>query len=317
MSPKRIVSIIIALLNAVLFVGLFLPYSGGINVLTALDPYSYIIIVYAVIGMIMCILHKKIEMNYLTGGLVLALCLTIMISVLKMMPITYLFQSVQIGYYVYFIDSIAMIVMTTIHGNLSNKRSSRGLKEVNGNVPTQTTNSLNMNVPLNNFKSLPVNQKQKKKAPMDMLMGGGAGPATAQEHMGELGLQSINISKDNLTGTQPVKAQPVNVQHLNVQPAQPAELNVGSLFQSADGAQQQVAAVPVQQAAPVVNQQVVQQAQPAAGQQLVQPDAIPEAQPQTAPPPPRPDLLAGSEMSGQMDASPYNPQNNGGSGIFF
>ena len=304
MSSKRVVSIIIAVLNAVIFVGLFLPYSGGVNVLTALDPYSYIIIVYAVAGMIMCILHKKIEINYLTGGLVLALCLTILISVLKVMPINYLFQSVQIGYYVYFIDSIAMIVMTTIHGSLSNKR--RGLKEVGGTAPTQITNSLNMNVPTNNYKSLPVNQKQKKKAPMDMLMGGPSQPADAKEHMGELGLQSINISADNLTGAQPAKAQPVNVQHLNVQPAQPVELNVGSLYQSMDGVQQP--APP-----PITQQPVVQQA-PQAPQQ---PANAPAAQPAPAQPMARPDLLAGSEMSGQMDTSPYNPQSMDGPGIFF
>ena len=49
MSPKRIVSIVIAVLNAILFVGLFLPYSANSNVMTALDPYSYIIIIFAIV----------------------------------------------------------------------------------------------------------------------------------------------------------------------------------------------------------------------------------------------------------------------------
>ena len=60
MSTKRIMAVIIALLNAVLFVGLFLPLYEGENVLSGYAPYSYIIIGLAVIGMITCILNKKV-----------------------------------------------------------------------------------------------------------------------------------------------------------------------------------------------------------------------------------------------------------------
>ena len=297
MSTKRMVSIIIAVLNAILFVGLFLPFSQGINVFNALDSNAYLIIIFAIVGMLMCILNKKIELNYLTGGAILGIFTPIIINYVRDYSFGSFFSSVSIGFFAYFLDGILLVVMTTIHGTLTNNRRFKSDKATtttsNGNVSTQQTNSLNMNVPVNNFKSLPIKRKEKKKAPMDMLMQKESNqPANVQSHMSELGLHSINISKDNLTGVDPNAQQTINVQQPVQQPAQPVvemqpaqtPMTVNNLYQA-----------PGQ----------VQQPAPAMPQQPMQPQA------------PRPDLLAGSEMSGQMDNSPYNPNNNQGPGIFF
>ena len=281
MSTKRIVSILIAVANAIIFVSLFLPYSGDLNILESLAPSSYIIIAYTIIGMLACILNKKVELNFLTSGTILAILITSLIMVLDGGGSL---GNLSFGFYVFFIDALLLFIFTFMHGIV---RGGRGVTTtaVMGTSSTggvvQQTNSLNMNMPVNNYQSLPVSKKEKKKAPMDMLMGAPQqqAPNTVQSHMTELGLQSINISQDNLTGIDPNAAQVVQ--------AVPAQ------------------AMPQQ---PVAQQQVVQQAMPV--------QSVP-AQPPVAPQPGgRPDLLAGSQMSGQMDNSPFNPVPPQGPGQF-
>ena len=295
MSTKRIVSILIAVVNAIIFIGLFLPYSGDMNVMESTAPYSYLILAYAIIGMLTCILNRKIELNYMTSGTILA----IMISVIIVMIQDEIgLDDLSIGFFVFLIAGILLFALTFVHGFLRGGVSSRKAQTtaVSGTTNTggvvQQTNSLNMNMPVNNYQSLPVTQKEKEKAPMDMLMS--AGPNTVQSHMTELGLQSINISQENPNGVVPNAAAPVGVP---IGMPQPVAEQTPAIPQTI--VQQQ----PVQQA-PV--QQPIQQA-------VAQPGA---PAPAPVPQQPRPDLLAGSQMSGQMDNSPFNPVPLQGPGQF-
>ncbi len=284
MNSKRIVSIAIAAMNAILFAGLFLPYSNDQNLLNSLAPYSYIIAIYAIVGMVTCILNRKIEMNFLASGTIIAQFGGILITILQN---GYDLSGLKIGFYVYLVVGVILLILTIVYSIMASGASQRGSGKlttttVNGGTPTngglvQQTNSLNMNMPVNNFKSLPVQLAEKEKAPMDMLLGGAPQgvaapqlqPNTVQSHMSELGLQSINISQDNPSGV--VQNQMIPPQALNA-PApqiQPFPTNI-------------VQAPPVNQAQ--------------AG--------------------PRPDLLAGSGMSGQLDNSPYNPNPPQGPGQF-
>ena len=279
MNTKRIVSIAIAVINAILFAGLFLPYSNDQNLLNALAPYSYIIALYAIVGMLMCILNKKIEFNFLASGTIIAQFGGILITILQN---NYNLAELKIGFYVYLVAGIVLLILTTIYSIISGGASQRGSGKLTttavggtttNNGVVQQKNSLNMNMPVNNFQSLPVQKVEKEKAPMDMLLGGASNtnmqPNTVQSHMNELGLQSINITQDNPTGA--IQNQMVNPQSVN-QPAQQLQPFPTNIVQ-----------------APPVNQ---------------------------APAGPRPDLLAGSGMSGQMDNSPFHPNTPQGPGQF-
>lgn len=318
MSTKRILAVIIALLNAVLFVGLFLPLYDEENILSGYAPYSYVIIGFAVLGMVTCILNKKVELNYLTsGGLILYVGGTLLNNIMEGNSFT-----PGLGYWVYLIDGFLLLGVTFGHGMLAGPAGAPKVKAAkpvkpkttavqggignpttNTNGVVQQTNSLNMNMPVNNFQSLPVQQVEKEKAPMDLLLG--TQPNAATSHMSELGLHSINISQDNLNGIDP------NAQQAPVQPGGVPITNVSQQVPSAFPTNITQAPPVIQQApAPApgadIQQQMQQQAQ--AMQQA-------PAQ-QQLPPQPRPDLLAGSAMSGQLDNSPFNPQPPQGPGQF-
>ena len=318
MSTKRIMAVIIALLNAVLFVGLFLPLYEGENVLSGYAPYSYIIIGLAVIGMITCILNKKVELNYLTSGaLILYVGGTFLNNVLEGNSF-----APGLGFWVYLIDGFLLLAVVFGHGMIGGPASApkvktkpvkaqpvkggQGNPTTNTNGIVQQTNSLNMNMPVNNFQSLPVTQVEKEKAPMDLLLGG-AQPNSATAHMSELGLHSINITQDNLNGIDPNAQAQAQAPQGGVPITNVAQQQVPSAFPTN-----------ITQAPPVIQQAPA----PAPGvdiqQQMQQPAGAVPQQPvqQQIPPQPRPDLLAGSAMSGQLDNSPFHPQPPQGPGQF-
>ena len=319
MSTKRIVAVIISLLNAVLFVGLFLPLYEGENVLSGYAPYSYIITAFAILGMVTCILNKKVEMNYLTSGaLILNVGGTLLNNILEGNSF-----APGLGFWVYLIDGFLLLGVTFGYGVLAGPAGpprpprppkppkqkatqvvgGQGNPTSNTNGIVQQTNSLNMNMPVNNFQSLPVQQVEKEKAPMDLLLGGPQQPNSATAHMSELGLHSINITQDNLQGIDPNAVQaapaPGGVPITNVSQQVPSAFPTNI-----------TQAPPVIQQAPAPGADVQQQMQQQVGQMQQQPVQ------QQLPPQPRPDLLAGSAMSGQMDNSPFNPQPPQGPGQF-
>jgi hypothetical protein len=332
MSLKRIVSILIALLNAILFVGLFLPFSGDNNVLKATAPFSYIILGFAVLGMLTCILNKKVELNYLTSGGIITLYVATLIGTIQN---GLNINSLKIGFYAYLIAGVLILIFTFVQSCLSVSPSKvkvdkkKEIKQGQGNPTTNTngvvqqTNSLNMNMPVNNFQSLPINQVEKEKAPMDLLLSPQpAGQNLITSHMNELGLHSVNISENNLNGVDPNAAAPVPVAGVEV-PITNEPQQIPSAFPTN-----------ITQAPPVVGQPPIVGQPPVAGQPPV--DAQPQVPPmagQVGMPPmggqvgvpqmgaqvpaqPRPDLLAGSQMSGQMDNSPFNPVAPQGPGQF-
>ena len=242
--------------------------------------------------------------------------------------------SIGFGFIAIAVLTLFVLIATFIHGFFAKGISSKKGKKVtvvNGQQSQQTgmkTNSLNMNMPVNNYQSLPVTRVEKQKAPMDILLAGKDAPVplgstviqgnnnnnnnTVQSHMAELGLQSINISADNLTGEAPASfGQPL--------PPQPVQQQV---VQSPFGAPKPE---PVPQPAPQPAG-VMPQPIPNAGAQQPMPQPMtqpmPQQQPQQQPMPQqamaKPDLLAGSSMSGQLDNSPYNAQPiQPGQGQFF
>jgi hypothetical protein len=163
---------------------------------------------------------------------------------------------------------------------------------------------------------------EKKKAPMDILLAGKDAPVplgstviqgnnnTVQSHMAELGLQSINISADNLTGEARASfGQPIAPGQIPQQPPH-------KIVQSPFGAPKpNPVPQPAVQPAGAMPQQI-----PNAGVQQPMPQQMPQQMPGQMPQQgmPKPDLLAGSSMSGQLDNSPYNAKPiQPGQGQFF
>ena len=302
MTTKRVLGFAISLLNIILVVTMLFPYSEQGSLLAAGAPTTYVIVGYAVIGVILGIAGAKVQMNFMSAGASTFFAASLLIGLFKASS-----ESgnliLPIGVILFAVVSLLLFIATFIYSFMdkgsSKSKSKKKVTVVTGQTqggPQQMTNSLNMNMPVNNYQALPVNMVEKQKAPMDVLLAGKDNPvplgstvvggAGVQSHMAELGLQSINISKDNLTGAAPEPVAP-----LQPQPA--------SMVQP-----------PMQQ--PLQNTQPMPVMQP--GMQQV-PQAQPAPVPQAGP---RPDLLAGSQMSGQMDNSPFNQQTvQPGQGQFF
>lgn len=292
MTTKRVLGFAISLLNIIMVVTMLFPYSDKGSLLAVGAPTTYIIVGYAVIGVILGIVGVKVQMNFLSAGASTLYASSILIALFTYASETGQGVVLPIGTILFAIVSVILFVATFIYSFMdkgsSGAKAKKKVTVVNGQTqggPQQMTNSLNMNMPVNNYQALPVNMVEKQKAPMDVLLAGKDNPvplgstvvggAGVQSHMAELGLQSINISKDNPTGAQPMNQAPL---------AQP----------------------PMQQ--PLQNTQPMPVMQPQVGA------------PQPAPQPmgQRPDLLAGSQMSGQLDNSPYNQQTTQpGQGQFF
>ena len=292
MTTKRVLGFAISLLNIIMVVTMLFPYSDKGSLLVVGAPTTYIIVGYAVIGVILGIVGVKVQMNFLSAGASTLYASSILIALFTYASETGQGVVLPIGTILFAIVSVILFVATFIYSFMdkgsSGAKAKKKVTVVNGQTqggPQQMTNSLNMNMPVNNYQALPVNMVEKQKAPMDVLLAGKDNPvplgstvvggAGVQSHMAELGLQSINISKDNPTGAQPMNQAPL---------AQP----------------------PMQQ--PLQNTQPMPVMQPQVGA------------PQPAPQPmgQRPDLLAGSQMSGQLDNSPYNQQTTQpGQGQFF
>ena len=290
MTTKRVLGFAISLLNIIMVVTMLFPYSDQGSLLAVGAPTTYIIVGYAVLGVILGIIGVKVQMNFLSAGASSLYAASILIGMF-----TYAKESgegvvLPIGTILFAVVSVVLFIAVFIYSFLdkgtASVKSKKKVTVVNAQTqggPQQMTNSLNMNMPVNNYQALPVNMVEKQKAPMDVLLAGKDNPVPlgstvvgggVQSHMAELGLQSINISKDNPTGAQPMAVAPLT--------------------------------------------------QPPLSQPLQNTQPMPVMQPQTpAPQPqqpmqPRPDLLAGSQMSGQLDNSPFNQQTTPpGQGQFF
>lgn len=317
MSTRRVLGFTISLLQLIIIVALFLPFASNVNAFTALKPISFVMIGFSAIGLILGIIGAKVELNYISVGVILTeLITTIVASLMEGSQVT-----LNFGFFAIAVLTLFVLIGTFIYGfmvkGVSPKKQKvtvvNGQQKQNG---TQRTNSLNMNMPVNNYQALPVTRVEKQKAPMDILLAGKDNPVplgstviqgnnTVQSHMAELGLQSINISADNLTGEQP--------QPFAQQPVPPAPQAQQPAIQSPFGPPQ-----PLNQVQPAMPEvQPIPPAQPGAPM----PQPIPNAGGQAPMPQPamqKPDLLAGSSMSGQLDTSPYNAQPvQPGQGQFF
>ena len=290
MTTKRVLGFAISLLNIIMVVTMLFPYSDQGSLLAVGAPTTYIIVGYAVLGVILGIIGIKVQMNFLSAGASSLYAASILIGLF-----TYAKESgegvvLPIGTILFAVVSVVLFIAVFIYSFLdkgaASVKSKKKVTVVNAQTqggPQQMTNSLNMNMPVNNYQALPVNMVEKQKAPMDVLLAGKDNPVPlgstvvgggVQSHMAELGLQSINITQDNPTGAQPMPSAPLT--------------------------------------------------QPPLSQPLQNTQPMPVMQPQTpAPQPqqpmqPRPDLLAGSQMSGQLDNSPFNQQTTPpGQGQFF
>ena len=331
MSLKRILGFTISLMDLIIIAAVALmPY--GVNATTgvyesllsiSLAP-ALVLIIFHAIGFLFGILGKKVEINFVPLGASLFYTLSVFVGTIISGTLTSLFQNAGMGYHVIFVASIFGMVGTVIHDLSSDDKSPKPAVTVMGNSNPngvqQRTNSLNMNMPVNNYQALPVTVTEKQKAPMDILLRGKDAPPpmgstvvqgnTVQSHMTELGLKSINISQDNLTGavqTQPSnepqlqQIPPMNQQMVGTMPAQaPMGQMPGQMMpETPIPAMPQVA--PMQIGQVPAQPPLVEQAVPGA----VQPAPMPQA-PAGPAPMQKPDLLAGSAMSGQLDSSPYN-----------
>ena len=328
MSLKRVLGLSLSLLDLIVIVSLFLPYSAGKGLFFASDSAmisAIILLVMSAIGFLFGIIGKNVEINYANFGAATFYGLSILVTVIQAGATADFFKNVQFGFYVFMFGAVFGLIGSLVY-NLTKgpDKSNKTVTVVNGsnnNGVQQRTNSLNMNMPVNNYQSLPVNIAEKKKAPMDVLLRGKdsevplgstvVGNNTVQSHMTELGLKSINISKDNLTGAIPGQLPPV--QKLPMPGQEPVP---GMPGMPASQQMPMPAAQPVQQAAPVnpavaaINQQINPgaqqvQAQPGMPVAPVGQPGMPGA-PMTQTAPQKPDLLAGSSMSGQLNSSPYN-----------
>ena len=344
MSLKRILGFTISLLDLIIIAAIaIMPYgvnaSTGVyeSLLSVSKAPAIVLIVFSAIGFLFGILGKKVEINYANIGASLFYTLSVFVSTIMSGTLTSLFQNAGLGYHVIFVASIFGFAGTVIYAfSKDSNETSKPKVSVVGNTQNsgmqQRTNSLNMNMPVNNYQALPVTVQEKQKAPMDILLRGKDAPPpmgstvvqgnTVQSHMTELGLKSINISQDNLTGA--VQTQPSNEPQLQQIP--PMNQNMPVPGGPALEQTMQMPGVAPQMGQPMPGQMMGEAPMPgipsvapmtigqAPGQPpLVEqnvPGGVPNNQMPPAPqgpvPMPKPDLLAGSAMSGQMDTSPYN-----------
>ena len=323
MSTRRVLGFAISLMEIIILITMFLSYGVNangetINMMSALAPYSYVVFAFIGIGIITGIIGIKTEMNYLSAGANTMLIIGTVITLINYVNQYQQKLSLPIGFIIYIVATFILLIATFIYGFMDKKSSRPKIKKgketvVNGGTQ-QVTNSLNMNMPVNNYQSLPVQMAEKKKAPMDVLLAGKDDPvpigstvvggAGVQSHMAELGLQSINISKDNPTGAMPNMApQMIQPQPMQQQVPQPEIPPIAPAPQ-----------IQPQDIPPIAPAPQMIQTQPMAQPQMQQ--QVPQGVPQQ--PMAKPDLLAGSTMSGQMDTSPFNSQPvQPGQGQFF
>jgi len=316
MTTRRVLGFTISLLQLILIVSMFLPFANNYTAFEALKPLSFLMIGFSALGFLLGIIGAKVELNYISVGVSITELVTTLIAMITQGGQL----SIGFGFIAIAVLTFFILIATFIHSFFAKGVSPKKGKKVtvvNGGQTQQAgmkTNSLNMNMPVNNYQSLPVNRVEKKKAPMDILLAGKDAPVplgstviqgnnnTVKSHMAELGLQSINISADNLTGAAPASfGQPIA-------PGQMPQQQPQQVVQSPFGdPKPNPVPQPAVQPAGVMPQQI-----PNAPAQQPMPQPMPQQGM------PKPDLLAGSSMSGQLDNSPYNQQPiQPGQGQFF
>ena len=326
MSLKRILGLTISLMDLIIIIAMFLPYSGSQSLMAASGAAAMPLIVMNAIGFIFGVIGKKSEINYANTGAALFFAVYILLVSINQNAMVEFLQNVGISYYILFVASLFGFLGSAVYSFTSTAPKEKKPAKVStqGGIQ-QRTNSLNMNMPVNNYQALPVTVQEKQKAPMDVLLRAGDPTPppigtqvvqgnTVQSHMSELGLKSINISQDNLTGAvqTPMNNEP-QLQKIPPMTAQPMIMGgvppMPNQMNNVPGTMMEDPIPGIPTVAPMQIQP--QQAKPPLVEQTV-PGGIPNQQPvpgQQAPMAqnmPKPDLLAGSAMSGQLDASPYN-----------
>ncbi len=326
MSTRRVLGFTIALLDIILVVATFLPYAYlaenfNVSMFKYYGASIYPIYAFLLVGIITAIIDKKAELNFLAAGALLEITVAQLIGAFSVEGAFSLFQ---FGFYVTIAVSVFQTVACIIHTCLpEGPKKKKKVTQVNqqttvNNGVQQRTNSLNMNMPVNNYQSLPVTIQEKEKAPMDILLAGKDAPPPLgstivggngiQSHLAELQLKSVNISQDNPTGAMPAQMHGQNPQMMGQMPQQMPQ----------QGPAPAPGPMPVQGPGPMPQQMPAPGMPPGSPVPGLQ-GGMPQPPMSTQQAPQKPDLLAGSQMSGQMDTSPYAPPQpiQPGQGQFF
>ena len=167
MKKSRLYSVIDIILFVAIAVGYFLPFYNGSrdNMIKSMGEAHMIIgFVLLLIGLIGCIFNKK-ELGYLPCGYFLGIQAYFYMSMHANPQIHLSLKQIGIGVYVQFFPAFLAFMVTLISSFKASPKAPVAFNQGprnNAQVST-TVNNGQMNMPVNNFQSLPVEQKEKEK----------------------------------------------------------------------------------------------------------------------------------------------------------
>ena len=164
MKKSRLYSIINIVLFILIAVGYFLPYYNGSseNMIKSMsEAHMFVGLAILLIGLIGCIFNKK-EMGYLVCGYFMGMHAYFYLYMHSNSGIHLSLKQIGIGAYLQFFPAFLAFMVTLIS---SFKTKGTVVTEgVRNNAQVKTTiNNGQMNMPVNSFQNIPVEQKEKEK----------------------------------------------------------------------------------------------------------------------------------------------------------
>ena len=158
---KKLFSIITMVLEVVVIAGLFFPYLAGENrsIWQSFgNAFAIVGVSFSVVGFLGS-LFKKNELNYLACGYFLGIHIYNIAE-----PSTNLqLQMLGVGFYIQ-AGGVFLLLLATFISSFLNNNKNQVVQEKKNNMEVKTTvNNGQMNMPVNSFKSLPVETKEEEK----------------------------------------------------------------------------------------------------------------------------------------------------------
>ena len=163
---KKMFTIISLILDIVVVAGLFLPYMAGNKATLSIwqlfgNAFAIAGVSFSVIGILGTIFNKN-ELNYLICGYYIGIHIYLFSVLHNDANFLLQFSNLGIGFYVQAGGVFLLLLATFISGFFNKKENVVQEKRNNTEVKT-TVNNGQMNMPVNSFKSLPVENKEEEK----------------------------------------------------------------------------------------------------------------------------------------------------------
>lgn len=116
MTKKRIITIVNIFLSVAIIASIFLPIIHGKSLFNSSELIKYIVLILSILTIVVNILNEKVEYGFICTGFVTFYLLQLGWGT---------FNILEYGYYIMFISSIVLMILTIVYGFLDEKKEEK------------------------------------------------------------------------------------------------------------------------------------------------------------------------------------------------